>query len=414
MRDVILYTDNDSFAGCENMLSVLINSQEFRRNFSTKLIYRESKLYTSDIKARLLKSALLKPLKLLVFRRAHLPKLIKNNLYFRILFRLFIIITFPICFITNFFLIYLCLRDEKKDIIIINNGGYPGAPTCLQAAIIARIVGFNKIYMIVNNISEKPRKLLFLLEVTFDKLVVKSTDLFISGSDAASNALKFNRNVPGSKVTTLLNGIDCKRFDNAQIMARRQRLYDAGETIVFSMIGLHEQRKGHLVLFKAVKNLLERRLDLLGKFKVVIEGHGDLTPSFEEFVLQNDLTRVIEFRKDIVGLDKLYAETDVLVHPSVSSEDLPNVISEALLFGIPVIGSRLAGIPTQVIPEFNGFLFQPGDVSQLSELLERVLDATDTLGFLSANSVEVFTQKFSSQISVEKYISLLPGGAKFG
>jgi GT2 family glycosyltransferase/glycosyltransferase involved in cell wall biosynthesis len=68
------------------------------------------------------------------------------------------------------------------------------------------------------------------------------------------------------------------------------------------------------------------------------------------------------------------ASMDVMVAPSIWPENLPFVIQEALLSGIPVIGSRIGGIPELINDGRNGLLFEPRDVDGLHRALVRLLD----------------------------------------
>ena len=68
------------------------------------------------------------------------------------------------------------------------------------------------------------------------------------------------------------------------------------------------------------------------------------------------------------------ATMDVMVAPSIWPENLPFVIQEALLSGIPVIGSRIGGIPELIHDGRNGLLFEPRDVDGLHRALVRLLD----------------------------------------
>jgi glycosyltransferase involved in cell wall biosynthesis len=67
----------------------------------------------------------------------------------------------------------------------------------------------------------------------------------------------------------------------------------------------------------------------------------------------------------------LWAQTDVLVLPSIWYENMPVVALESLSYGVPVIASRIGGIP-EVISEKNGWLFEPGDKDELMEILVRL------------------------------------------
>jgi len=74
------------------------------------------------------------------------------------------------------------------------------------------------------------------------------------------------------------------------------------------------------------------------------------------------------------------------VAPSIWPENSPFVIQEALLSGIPVIGSRIGGIPELIDDGRNGLLFEPGDVDGLQKALARVLDEPGLLDALTAGA----------------------------
>lgn len=65
---------------------------------------------------------------------------------------------------------------------------------------------------------------------------------------------------------------------------------------------------------------------------------------------------------------------DVLVVPSVWPENSPLVIREAFAAGIPVVASRIGGIPEIVEDGRNGLLFDPGSVEDLARVLNRLVE----------------------------------------
>ena len=76
------------------------------------------------------------------------------------------------------------------------------------------------------------------------------------------------------------------------------------------------------------------------------------------------------------------ASLDLLVVPSVWPENSPLVIHEAFLAGVPVVASRIGGIPETVVDGVNGLLFAPGDSTDLTRVLRRVLSESDLLSTL--------------------------------
>jgi glycosyltransferase involved in cell wall biosynthesis len=68
---------------------------------------------------------------------------------------------------------------------------------------------------------------------------------------------------------------------------------------------------------------------------------------------------------------EILAELDVLAVPSLG-ENYPFIIREALYAGVPVIATRIAGVPEIVEDGKNGFLCDPGDVGSLHAILEAI------------------------------------------
>ena len=78
------------------------------------------------------------------------------------------------------------------------------------------------------------------------------------------------------------------------------------------------------------------------------------------------------------------ASIDVLVVPSIWPENAPLVIQEAFLAGVPVVASRIGGIPEMVTDGRNGLLFQAGDAEDLARTLARLLHEPGLLESLRA------------------------------
>ena len=68
-----------------------------------------------------------------------------------------------------------------------------------------------------------------------------------------------------------------------------------------------------------------------------------------------------------------YDACDMLVQPSVN-EGFGLVISEAMCFGKPVIGSNVGGIPEQIANGVNGYLFKPKDHKELATCIETLIE----------------------------------------
>src|SRR4029079_18074152 len=73
------------------------------------------------------------------------------------------------------------------------------------------------------------------------------------------------------------------------------------------------------------------------------------------------------------------AGLDALVVPSIWEENSPLVIREAFAAGVPVVASKIGGIPELVTDEANALLFEPGNVGDLTRQLRRLTDEPDLI-----------------------------------
>jgi glycosyltransferase involved in cell wall biosynthesis len=82
-------------------------------------------------------------------------------------------------------------------------------------------------------------------------------------------------------------------------------------------------------------------------------------------------------------LPGILSSVDAVVVPS-RSENYPTVVREALSAGVPVLASRVGGIPEIVRDGENGLLFEPGDAADLARAVARCLDEPGLVARLAA------------------------------
>ncbi|HXT70399.1 MAG TPA: glycosyltransferase [Vicinamibacterales bacterium] len=94
---------------------------------------------------------------------------------------------------------------------------------------------------------------------------------------------------------------------------------------------------------------------------------------------------------DRAHLQATLAGVDVLVVPSIWPENSPLVIREAFLAGVPVVASRIGGIPETVTDGVNGLLFEPGSARDLARALRQLIDDPGLLARLARASPQIRT-----------------------
>lgn len=140
-----------------------------------------------------------------------------------------------------------------------------------------------------------------------------------------------------------------------------EKTYDNNRIIFFGRINPY---KGLDILLEAMKIVVKERSNL----KLSIVGNGDIS------IYKNDL---IELEKNIEShvrwikdeeVEGFFRESDFAVVPYIEASQ-SGVIPLAYSLGLPVIASKIGGIPEQVIEGETGYLVEPINVLDLAQLI---------------------------------------------
>lgn len=162
------------------------------------------------------------------------------------------------------------------------------------------------------------------------------------------------------------------------------------QELVVLFLGRVGNRKGTFDLIQAFSRLpLHQRNSL----RLLIGGDGDLDKG-KALVEQLQLVDRVSFLGwvDDNQRNALLAKADIFVLPSYN-EALPMALLEAMAWGVPVITCPVGGIPDVVIANKNGLLVPPGDVQQLSEAMQSLVNTPSwrqKLGLEAQKSVTKF------------------------
>ncbi len=162
------------------------------------------------------------------------------------------------------------------------------------------------------------------------------------------------------------------------------------------MVGEFREKKGHEVLFEAIRRL--GRDDLV--FWIVGEGPLDLRRMAREAGVTDRVVFLGVLGPDLLSI--VYDGCDMLVQPSVTASDgdmegIPAVIMEAMSRGKPVISTRHAGIPELV----EEILVNERDPEALAEAIAKLADDPELRTKLGARNVEIVRSGFAAEAALQ-------------
>ncbi len=211
----------------------------------------------------------------------------------------------------------------------------------------------------------------------------KITDIFIS----PSNFLK---------VKMVKGGFNPSKIE---ILHNFVRLYGSpaqmnGQKDYYCYIGRISSEKGIETLLKAAEGLPE--------YKLKIVGSGPL----EKVLSSRNRSENIEFVGFKTGeeLKSILSGSRFMVVPSEVFENNPLTVLEALCLGIPVLGSDIGGIPELIIPDFNGMLFERGNVKDMAEKIKYLWN--NFIYFKQDEIIEDAQLRFNSENFYNKLLKL--------
>jgi glycosyltransferase involved in cell wall biosynthesis len=169
------------------------------------------------------------------------------------------------------------------------------------------------------------------------------------------------------KVHLIPNGVDCQVF--APDFARRPG--EGGWRLLY--VGRFDPAKGIGILLEALARLRGQGRDV----RLSLIGGNPLTGGerpFRRQVARLGLADRVEFLGEVPWnqVPRHMASADLFALPSFS-EGLPLVLLEALSCGLPILSTRCGG-PEEIVGQQVGRLVTPGDVDELQDALEEMLD----------------------------------------
>lgn len=206
-----------------------------------------------------------------------------------------------------------------------------------------------------------------------------------------------------------------KLLDNHSCKGNIYRLYNGLDLDLFSpnplshepglivSIGRLVPKKGMSYLADACAVLRDRNV----VFRAVIIGEGEervpLEQSIQSLALEQRVTLVGALtQSDVIAT---LNRADLFVLPCIVGNDgdmdgLPTVILEAMAIGIPVVSTRLAGIPEMIHHQINGLLVEQQQVTELADAMQTLLESNELRNTFRNQSLEHMAEHFDLRKNV--------------
>jgi len=233
------------------------------------------------------------------------------------------------------------------------------------------------------------------LRHTLERLLAYRYDRIVTVSDAIQLYVRRDIGLPVSRMLTIRNGVPCavsKRRDSSRA------------AVTFMAVGRLAEVKNHAMMLRAFA--ITARAHPSTRLRLV--GDGPERENLEAQARELGVSRQVEFLGFRNDISQLLDEVDVLLMSS-HYEGVSIAILEAMCAGLPVIATRVGGVPETVQDGATGLLVADNDAEAMAQAMQELIASEPERRRLGESGQALLQNQFSIDIVAERYYQLYLG-----
>jgi glycosyltransferase involved in cell wall biosynthesis len=204
------------------------------------------------------------------------------------------------------------------------------------------------------------------------------------------------------KITVIPLGFDLEPFLSCQ-KYRGELRRELGLSEAFQLVGIVGRVfpiKNHRLFLDAAARVLAGEPTA----RFIIVGDGVLRSEMERYARELGIVDKVIFTGWRTDLPRIYADLNALVISS-DNEGTPVSVIEAMASGVPVVGTKVGGVPDLITDGETGYLVPPRDPDVLASAILRLIRGSETTSFMSQAARSMVIQRYT----VRRLISDMEG-----
>jgi glycosyltransferase involved in cell wall biosynthesis len=240
----------------------------------------------------------------------------------------------------------------------------------------------------------------------YETQLMKRSDALIAVSRYTVGELTELYGIEEEKIHVIYNGVDINKFKPRPGRAELRREFGLEqEKKIVLFVGRLYHRKGLETLLHSIPPVLQEFGDV--KFAISGTGFKKKEQNLRDLAKELDIEDTVTFLGYVPDekLPELYSASDIFVLPAIY-ENFPFAILEAQATALPVISTKVGGIPEFLADNENGFLIDPGDPEQLTQRILALLQDPKLAKEMGRQGRKLIEEKFSWRLITSQVIDL--------
>jgi glycosyltransferase involved in cell wall biosynthesis len=237
------------------------------------------------------------------------------------------------------------------------------------------------------------------LYLNMEKYLGYLTNKIIAVSGSERDLAINHHIVPNKKIITLYNSIDPADYDDFNYINKvSEKILNKNSEIILGTVGRLYYQKDPITLinsFKIINNHFPNT-------KLIIVGDGPLENNCIRLINELNLQNKI----DLAGYQRnsrAYYEMFDIFMLSSHYEGLPYSLLEAMMLGIPSVGTDVVGIKDLIVHGETGYLAKEGDYKELANAVLKMLENPEILSNFSRNAKQRAKVNFNFVEGIKEY-----------
>jgi glycosyltransferase involved in cell wall biosynthesis len=229
-------------------------------------------------------------------------------------------------------------------------------------------------------------------------------DRVITISDGIRQVL-LSEGAPAGKIVCVPSALDSDHYNRTceKEWFCREFSIEPGNKVI-GVIAQFIPRKGHRFLIEAAPRIL---IDYPNT-KFLFFGQGPLERQLRQLCKKHNIADKVHFVGFRTDLERILPCIDLVVHPA-TMEGLGISLMQASATGVPIVASRVGGIPEIIQDGVNGLLVPPDDVQGLTSAVVRLLQDPEKGSAMGQAGRRLIQEEFSIEKMVEGNLRVYHG-----
>lgn len=276
------------------------------------------------------------------------------------------------------------IRGEKFS--IIHTHGYFASTFGRAAGLVARVP------VIIAHVHSAYHEYT-LRNLVIENILSRFTDRIVCVSKAVQRFVVETERIREDKTCLIYNAANISHsvLSVEASCHEREQIGIDKQDMVITVVASLTPNKGHRVLLDAFAQIVKK----YPLTKLLVVGDGPLMSELRASASRLGIASRVIFtgqRRDVASLLQL---SDVFTLPSITREGLGIALIEAMAMKLPVIGTKVGGIPEVIEHNANGLLVTPGDSHELAAAIDTLLQDGEMRKRMGRRGEEIYKEKFT-------------------